>query len=195
MKMRPILRLFTGAAGTGKTSRCIELFRDRILASGSSGLSTSSYFILPNKEHTDRIHDLLTRDERIPGLAQHHLLPIGDFMRFKCWTGRDRVVSQFERRWLARQALDSRPWSWMAKSAGTAGMAECMANFLREWKSSGAQGRGLSEVFARLRETGSDTDKASDLEGFCEAYEAAKAAAGFRDPEDMVADFARQSEG
>lgn len=195
MKMRPILRLLTGAAGTGKTSRCIELFRDRILVSGSSGLSTSSYFILPNKEHTDRIHDLLTRDERVLGLAQHHLLPIGDFMRFKCWTGRDRVVSQFERRWLARQALDSRPWSWMAKSAGTAGMAECMANFLREWKSSGAQADGLSNAFARLRAAGSDGEKTSDLQGFCEAYEAAKQAAGFRDPEDMAADFARQSEG
>ena len=32
MKMRPILCLLTGPAGTGKTSRCIEIFRDRIIA-------------------------------------------------------------------------------------------------------------------------------------------------------------------
>lgn len=191
--MRPILRLITGAAGTGKTSRCIDFFRERILLSDGSGLNSSSYFILPNKEHTDRIHDLLTRDSRISGLVQHHLLPLGDFMRFKTWTGRQRVVTQFERRWLVRRALDSRPWNWMARSAPTAGMAECMANWIRELKSAGITTEAFARMAGRLETAGHHPDKMRDLTAFYQAYEAVKQAEGFKDPEEAVEAYFRES--
>ncbi len=191
MKMRPILRLITGAAGTGKTSRCIELFRDRILASGGSGLDSASYFILPNKEHTDRIHDVLTRDPRVGGLVQHHLLPIGDFVRFKCWTGRDRVVTQFERRWFARRVLDAGAWTWMAQSAGTAGMADCMANWIRAMKTAGADAAGFERAARGPLAAAGDPDKLRDLTAFYRDYENLVRAEGWQDPEDAVAAYAR----
>lgn len=187
MKMRPILRLVTGAAGTGKTSRCIELFRDRILASGSSGLSSSAYFVLPNKEHADRIHALLLRDDRFRGIAGHHVMPVSDFVRYRAWGGR-RVFTQSERSRLAAQILDEGGWEWMAASARTRGMAPLLAGFLREMKSARISADAFGREAAKRR-GGPDAARFADLARFWNEYEARKGALGARDAEDAVEDF------
>ena len=190
MKMRPILCLLTGGAGTGKTTRCIELFRDRILASGSSGLDSSSYFILPNKEHADRIHALLLRDERFRGIAGHHVMPVSDFIRYRAWGGR-RVLTQSERSRMAAQILETGGWEWMEASARTRGMAPLMAGFLREMKSA-RTARAALEREAERRGTGPDAKRFRDLARFWGEYEARKAALNARDAEDAVEDFAAE---
>jgi ATP-dependent helicase/nuclease subunit B len=190
MKMRPIFRLITGPAGTGKTSRCIELFRDRILASGGSGLDASSYFVLPNKEHADRIHALLLRDERFRGIAGHHVMPVSDFIRYRAWGGR-RVLTQSERSRLSAQILETGGWEWMEASAKTRGMAPLMAGFLREMKSA-RTAHSAFEREARKRATGPDAKRFRDLARFWGEYEARKAVLGARDAEDAVEDFAAE---
>ncbi len=192
MKMRPIFRLITGPAGTGKTSRCIELFRDRILASGGSGLDASAYFVLPNKEHADRIHALLLRDERFRGIAGHHVMPVSDFIRYRAWGGR-RVLTQSERSRLSAQILETGGWEWMAESARTRGMAPLMAGFLRELKSARTE-HAAFEREALRRADGPDAKRFRDLARFWGEYEARKTVMGARDAEDAVEDFAAERE-
>ena len=105
--------LFLGSSGAGKTTACIDIFRENILSADYTGLQATSYLILPSREHSDRIHSLLLRDERFKGLANIHVLTIGDFIRYKSARQTERTMTQFERHWLTREILSRNQWKWL----------------------------------------------------------------------------------
>ncbi|MEK7211710.1 MAG: hypothetical protein AAB731_03685, partial [Patescibacteria group bacterium] len=72
----PQLELLASPPGTGKTFYCIESFKKEILKT-KSGIQSRSFFILPNREHADRIQNLILRKE-VPGLFNAQLLTIND---------------------------------------------------------------------------------------------------------------------
>src|SRR3989338_9196459 len=71
-----VKELLVSPPGTGKTTHCIELFKQEILKS-RAGIDSRAYFILPSREHADRIQNLVLRRD-IPGLFNAHILTIGD---------------------------------------------------------------------------------------------------------------------
>src|SRR3989338_2569423 len=70
------LELLASPPGTGKTTYCIELFRKEILHS-KSGIDSRSFFVLPSREHAERIQNLILKKE-VPGLFNAHILTIND---------------------------------------------------------------------------------------------------------------------
>lgn len=193
MKMRPILRLITGGTGTGKTSRCIELFRDRLVQSRSCGFGTPAYFILPNKEHAERVHSLLVRDGQLPGVVEHHVMSISDFIRFRTWTPGRPAAGHAERAALCAEALAAGGWTWMAKSAETPGMPGLLAAFLREMKGAGISRERFGETWRKHHGNDAGETRFKDLESFWGKYEALLAARGMLDGEDAVLNWVVES--
>lgn len=70
------LEMFVSSPGTGKTTACIDTFREAILRS-KSGIDNHSYFVLPSREHADRIQHLVLKKD-IPGLFNAHIISIND---------------------------------------------------------------------------------------------------------------------
>ena len=72
----PRLDLLVSPPGTGKTTHCIDLFRKEISRS-RGGIDSRSYFILPSREHAERIQSLVLKKDA-PGLFNAHILTIAD---------------------------------------------------------------------------------------------------------------------
>src|SRR6185436_18217211 len=70
------LELLASGPGTGKTTYCIDLFRQEILKS-PAGLDSRCYFVLPNREHASRIQNLVLK-KGVPGLFNVHILTLQD---------------------------------------------------------------------------------------------------------------------
>ena len=75
----PQLELLASGPGTGKTTYCIDLFRQEILKS-PGGLDSRAYFVLPNREHVGRIQSLVLKKD-VPGLFNVHILTLQDLTR------------------------------------------------------------------------------------------------------------------
>ena len=73
-----VLDLLCSPPGTGKTTYCIDSFKDKILES-KGGIDSRSFFILPNREHAERIRNLILKQE-VPGLFNAHILTLHDFI-------------------------------------------------------------------------------------------------------------------
>ncbi|PIU40490.1 MAG: hypothetical protein COT00_01445, partial [Candidatus Omnitrophica bacterium CG07_land_8_20_14_0_80_50_8] len=80
------LELLVSPPGTGKTSYGIDLFKKEILRS-RSGIESRSFFILPSREHADRIQNLILKrpktgekssEPSVAGLFNAHILTIND---------------------------------------------------------------------------------------------------------------------
>jgi len=199
MREKAIPELFTGPAGTGKTTACIEIFRDAVLHSEDAGLDLDAYFILPSREHSERIHALLFKDVRLFGLANHHVVTIGDFIRMKSQGQGRRVLTQFERRWMMGEILRGRRWEWLEGCRDTPGLQSLLADWIRELKSAGLD----AKKFALLgRELGEKDPyfkhKFGDLCELLTQYEARLRASGAGEPEVQMLETAeafRKGEG
>lgn len=76
-----LLELLAAPPGTGKTSHCIDLFRKKILES-KAGMDAHAFFVLPSREHADRIQSLILKKE-VTGLFNVHILTLNDLaLRF-----------------------------------------------------------------------------------------------------------------
>lgn len=182
------LQLLTGRAGSGKTARCLELFIDRISGSSRAGLDEPFFFILPSAEHKDRILALLFRDERLRGVLNFHVLTIEDFIRLKAHSAGTRVLSHFDRVWIARRILAREEWGWFDRSRDAAGLAEILADFTREAKSSLLTPADIGRILGPV--SASDpylARKEQDLRRFLEAYDAECLTLGALDEEDVLA--------
>ena len=72
----PKLELLVSPPGTGKTTYCIDLFREQVSKSGA-GIDSRSFFILPSREHAERIQSLVLKKD-VPGLFNAHIITIAD---------------------------------------------------------------------------------------------------------------------
>ncbi|MBI3251773.1 MAG: exodeoxyribonuclease V subunit gamma [Candidatus Omnitrophica bacterium] len=68
--------LLVSPPGTGKTTHCIELFKNEILKT-RGGIESRSFFVLPSREHADRIQNLVLKKD-LTGLFNVHILTIND---------------------------------------------------------------------------------------------------------------------
>ena len=70
------LELLASPPGTGKTSYCIERFKNQILKT-RSGIHSRSFFVLPNREHVNRGQNLIFKKD-VQGVFNAHILTIND---------------------------------------------------------------------------------------------------------------------
>ena len=106
----PKLELPASGPGTGKTTYCIDLFRKEILKS-PAGLDSRAYFVLPNREHADRIQSLVLKKE-LPGLFNVHILTLQELAgRFLAGEAKPRPGEAL-RRSILRHIVEDPAMSW-----------------------------------------------------------------------------------
>ncbi len=132
----PKLELFVSPPGTGKTTECIDLFREQVSRSGG-GIDSRAYFILPSREHAERIQNLVLK-KGAPGLFNAHILTIADLTDRVLRTG-GRPTDSARRRALeeilsARDEKGESVYGYFRDSLGFRGFQELALEAIREFK-------------------------------------------------------------
>ena len=98
------LELLASPPGTGKTTYCVDLFKKEILKT-KGGIESRSFFILPNREHAQRIQNLILKKD-VVGLFNVHILTINDLTSKIMGASLRRSPSDTLRRRLVREILE-----------------------------------------------------------------------------------------
>ena len=187
------LQLFVSPPGTGKTTRCIDLFRQEISKS-QSGIDSRSYFVLPSREHADRIQNLVLK-KGMPGLFNAHILSINDLAeRVLGWRGLARPTAS-ARRLAVVQALSQEgvtgqnPFDYFASSVGFRGFQELALETIREFKAGLLSVSEFEKRVQPLRKSDPVfAQKYKDFSIFFKRYHHALETLGFSEVEDALAE-------
>jgi len=185
----PSLELLVSPPGTGKTARCIELFKQRILNT-RAGIGSRSYFVLPSREHADRIQNLILRRD-VPGLFNAHILTIQDLAdRFLEGGGRP---ADSVRRAAAAGALDARDasgesvYGYFRDSLELGGFRELALEVVREFKAGLLSTADFERRAQPLLKDPVFRSKFRDFSILLKRYDAALEALGVVEADDEIA--------
>ncbi len=188
------LELICQPAGTGKTHYCIEAFREAIFKE-KDPFEQSCFFILPNQEHADRIHDLLLR--RIPpgqktsaGLLNPSILTINEFIKRFARVATERTPGDIFRRTLVQSALQDLKPVYFNETLVNDGFLDLLCDFISEVR----EGFLTAEEFEKravpfLKENSPFGKKLKDLGALLELYDQELIHCGLQDPGDLIRTF------
>jgi ATP-dependent helicase/nuclease subunit B len=186
------LELIAAPAGTGKTRHAIEIFR-QALQRDPGPVKRSSWFILPNREHADRVNDLILRSG-LPGLLIPPVATINEFIRRFARVSSEKTVGGLMKRAVLQACLRENPGSYFHDANGSPGFLDLLQDFLTEAKAglltSGefkARASSLSNAPPVLAK------KLADLASLFKAYEEKIAAWGLEDPADLILRFVEEA--
>ncbi|HNV86386.1 MAG TPA: exodeoxyribonuclease V subunit gamma [Candidatus Omnitrophota bacterium] len=191
-----ILELIARPAGFGKTDYCIAEFRKAIFHK-TAGLIPKAYFILPNKEHADRIADLLLR--RVPGetkvsagILAPAIVTINEFIHRTVKASVFRTPGDLLTKKLIRDILQDPALSYFSGTDRSGGIPEILGNFIAEAKSAFLDGGEFEE---RVVPLGGDDPvfrkKLADLGRILAEYEKKLRGLNLCDPSDFIRTFVR----
>ena len=191
--------LLISPPGAGKTARCIEIFKAKLLES-RAGLEARAFFVLPSREHAERIQNLILR-KGVPGLFNAHILTIQDLI--DRLPGLSSVVRPPDavRRAAVVQALAAVDASgkslyrYFAPSLELRGFQDLALEAVREAKAglvSVAELRRRARPFLKDPVFGT---KLRDFSILLERYDAELARLGFEEPDDALAGIERFKPG
>ncbi len=129
-----VLELLDSPPGTGKTRACIELFRNEILKS-KAGIDSRSFFVLPSREHAERIQNLVLKDD-VAGLFNVHILTINDLTARLLGVSNRLHPDDGLRAWLVRSILKQGRWTYFRKIQDQEGAVRLFTGVLKEFQSS-----------------------------------------------------------
>ncbi|MFT5207501.1 MAG: ATP-dependent helicase/DNAse subunit B [Candidatus Omnitrophota bacterium] len=177
--------LIIGPAGVGKTKSFIDEFLAYFDSNSEDSLQKQAFFILPNKEHVERIQWLLSQNERFKGYLNHHIVTLGDFIRYKATSNQaGRVITEFERAWVIGEILRRKDWEWMAQSSTSSSMAGLMGGFISEIKANYQNTQAFYMAAHKLsKENPYFEYKFNDLKRFLSDYDQRCHVLGLVDPE------------
>ncbi len=178
-------RLIIGPAGIGKTKSFIDDFLLFFDSNSEASLQKEAFFILPNKEHVERIQWLLSQSEHFKGYLNHHIVTLGDFIRYKATSNQTgRVITEFERAWVIGEILRRKDWGWMDQSSTSSSMAGLMGGFISEIKANYPSTQAFYMAAHRLSTENAYFEyKFDDLKRFLSDYDQRCHALGLVDPE------------
>lgn len=186
--MRPILELFASPPGTGKTTRCIELFKNQILKS-KSGIDSRSFFILPNREHAERIQNLILKKE-VPGLFNAHILTINDLAARLLGTPVLPRPSDAVRLNVLKEILTGPvDFKYFSEARDIPGFHRLLVDLIREFKSGLLTIPDFEKRAQSLLKSDAFRLKFRDFSVVLKNYEKKLAALGFAEPEDMISEL------
>ena len=193
-----LLELLTSSPGTGKTDYCIELFKSKILQS-KSGIDSRSFFILPNREHAERIQNLILKKD-VPGLFNAHILTINDFAaRLLGATAgtppTDTIRKGVLKDILEGKAMDSEPlkFSYFDSVKELAGFHELLVDTLKEFKANLLTIKEFEKLSQKLLTMPAFRSKFRDFSVLVKNYEAGLKALDLSEPEDDIGRLLRQN--
>ena len=183
--MRPILELFASPPGTGKASVCIELFKTQILKS-KSGIDSRSFFVLPSREHAERIQNLILKKD-VDGLFNAHILTINDLSARLLGAPALPKPSDPVRLKLLKEILSgSVDFRYFSEARDVPGFHRLLVDLIREFKSGLLTVSDFEKRSQSLLKDEAFRLKFRDFTVLLKNYEKQLAALGFAEPEDLV---------
>lgn len=180
------LELFCSPPGTGKTTHCIELFAEKVSES-KGGLDNRSFFILPSREHAERIRNQILKRE-IPGFFNAHLLTINDFAAYLLPGMRAPAPSDTVRRRILRELLqeDRKGLDYFEKVKDFPGFHEMLVDTIKEFKSGALDIESFEKRCQKLLKEPVFRAKFRSFTVLMKRYEKALSEARLEEPQDTL---------
>ncbi len=189
--------LLCSSPGTGKTIYCIEQFRNEILKS-KGGIDSRSFFILPSREHAERIQNQVL-GRTVPGLFNAHILTINDFAvklaGLLSWNRptdavRKRILEEILRGG-AECSNSQKSFSYFKDVLDCEGFYDLLADQVKEFKAGLLTVREFEKrAQGLLKKDPVFRSKFKDLTTLFKSYNARLAELGFKEAEDDIAELA-----
>ncbi len=203
------LELFCQSAGSGKTHQCIQTFRQAILKHAPN-FEKRAFFILPSREHVNRINDLLLRDIfpaggpglPLKGLLNPSVLTINEFLKHLAGITIANTPGDILRKFLIKSVLEENTFEYFESAKKHHGFLELAGDFVAEAKSaylaldefekvifSAANPPRFASGAAKNAENSLFAKKVRDLARMFKAYDQKLRGFGLEDPEDLLRNF------
>ncbi len=186
------LELICAPVGTGKTHHCIQVFRQAIFRERKN-FEKSSFFILPNREHADRINDILLRQqpgEKKPprGILNPSILTINDFIKRFVGVTAEKTPGDILKNFFIRTVLsEGSKLNYFQGQSENQGVVSLLGDFVSETK---AAFLTTSEFEERAKPVFEKhyvlAKKLRDLAFLLRNYETKLSASGLKDPADLI---------
>ncbi|MCG3175791.1 MAG: ATP-dependent helicase/deoxyribonuclease subunit B [Candidatus Omnitrophica bacterium] len=188
MKGMSELTLYVSPPGTGKTTHCVDLFRAEVQRT-ASGIDSRAYFVLPSREHAERIQNLVLK-QGVPGLFNAHILTLNELFGRLIGASPANRPGDALRQSLVRQALSEACAAgeapMYAGSEDLPGLSRCLADTAKELTAALISPDDLERRWqGRPSDPGSDLKRRSLL-AVLRRYGAHLRRLGLREPEDDI---------
>lgn len=186
----PKLELLASPPGTGKTFYCIEIFKKEILKT-RSGIQSRSFFILPSREHADRIQNLILR-KPVAGLFNAQLLTINDLAAKILGASATRAPSDTLRKGILREILEGEGRSqgllfrYFMEAKRFDGFRELLVDAIKEFKTGLLTINEFERLSQILLKDPVFRSKFRDFSVVIKNYELRLAELGLKEPEDEL---------
>ncbi len=177
-----LLELLASPPGTGKTFYCIELFKKEILKT-KSGIESRSFFVLPSREHANRIQSLVLKKE-IPGLFNVHILTINDLASKLLKVPFAQVPTDTLRKSIVRDVLEEdATFPYFNDVRNFHGFHELLVDSIKEFKAGLLTVEAFERHSQRLLKDPAFRSKFRDFSVILKKYEARLERLGLQEPE------------
>src|SRR3989338_756820 len=178
------LELLVSPPGAGKTSYCIDLFKKEILKS-KSGIQSRSFFILPSREHADRIQRLILKKD-IPGLFNVHVLTINDLASRLLGLSAVQMPTDSLRKSILRQIFEEggSPLPYFDAVKNFRGFHELCADVIKEFKAGLLTVKAFEKYSQGLLKDPVFRSKFRDFSIVLKKYETRLSELGLHEPEE-----------
>ena len=174
--------LFVGPAGCGKSEQLLKIFEERLEI--ESPLEPQSYFIVPSREHAERvIKRLIIRGS--PGFFSNRVTTLDDLIEQSFEVPNPPAASNITKIAIVRRLLSEDCGVYFEKIRGQPGFLNLVLNFINELKDFCWTAPAFRLEMSRLKKLESDAAiKYEALANMYERYEAALQQLGLRDRRD-----------
>ena len=182
-----ILELLASPPGTGKTHHCIEIFREEILKS-KGGIESRSFFVLPSREHAERIQNLILRKE-VAGLFNVHILTINELVARLVGSSQGSRPTDSIRRSVIRAILEEGDFPYFQAVKELPGFHALLADAVKEFKSNLLSIADFERRAQMLLKNPAFKLRYKDFSILLKKYEARLEALGLSEVEDEIRDL------
>lgn len=184
--------LFVGPAGCGKTEKLLEIFEKRLAV--ESPLDPQSYFIVPSREHAERIiKKLIIRG--LPGFFSGRVTTLDDLIEQSFEIPNPPAASNLTKIAVVRRLISEDCGAYFEKIKDKPGFLNLVLNFISELKDSCWTSSAFRLEMSRLKKLEVDAAmKYEALAGLYERYDAALQQLGLRDRRDTLAIYRARTE-
>ena len=179
--------LLIGPAGSGKTYRVLEEFRQALAA--SDPLEDDLFLVLPSAEHRERVIQLLLQRE-LNGFFYRRVTTLSHLISETFGVPREGVISNTARYLLLKNIFTEGQWASFADVQTSPGFLNLMLGFILELKDSLIPAEFFRNQMNELKRLEPDFAlKYEALAAIYETYQSELARRGLRDPQDNLAIF------
>lgn len=139
LKQSPSKNFLIGPSGSGKTHFCVKIFKEH-LAKDQQRVHKRAFFIVPNKEHADRLLSQLSWDSNLvvqqPGYIRPPILTLQDFLIKSGLEKASFEPGDYSCLTMMREAMERKGREYFADQIYSEGTVRAMLRLCQELKAS-----------------------------------------------------------